>query len=124
MNEQEIFDIQYRQVCKELEEISEQLKKTGTISDKDLERMDKLWHTKKCMLTADAMTEAQDYEKGVSGRRGRGMDGRYVSREQGNTSYTEGYSDGYSEAMNRMGQMNNGNSGHYPMPDYYPPRRW
>lgn len=37
-----------------------------------------------------------------------GNNGRYVSRDGGN-SYSEGFSRGYSEAMRQ--------SGHYPMPD-------
>lgn len=45
---------------------------------------------------------------GMSGRRGRNMNnGRYMSRDG---SYADGYSQGYSEAMNQ--------SGHWPMPPY------
>ena len=40
---------------------------------------------------------------------GRAMNGRYVSRDGG--SYADGYSRGYSEAMNQQ-------SGHWPMPPY------
>ena len=47
-------------------------------------------------------------EENMSGRRGRAMNGRYVSRDGGN-SYSEGFSRGYSEAMRQ--------SGHYPIPD-------
>lgn len=46
-------------------------------------------------------------EPDMSGRRGRAMNGRYVSRESA-ASYADGYSRGYSEAMNQQ-------SGHYPM---------
>lgn len=53
--------------------------------------------------------EWTDDEAGMSGRRGRGMNGRYVSRDGG--SYADGYSRGYSEAMNQQ-------SGHWPMPPY------
>lgn len=57
----------------------------------------------------------------ISGRRGRSsVTGRYISRD-GGSSYADGYSQGYSEAMN---QMNGVNSGHYPMPPYYPSRRY
>jgi len=95
----------------------------------DLKRFDCLMHSLKCMLTTEAMLEAAEYEDGMSrdtgnsGYRGRSpMTGRYVSREE-NNSYTEGYSRGYSEAMN---QNNGGNSGHYPQPPHYPypERNW
>lgn len=55
------------------------------------------------------------YEGGQSGRRGRGADGRYVSMD-GDESYAEGYSRGYSEAMAQ--------SGHYPHNMGYYPGRW
>lgn len=51
-------------------------------------------------------------EGSMSGRRGRAMNGRFVSRE--GASYADGYSQGYSEAMRQT-------SGHYPMgpwPEY------
>lgn len=47
---------------------------------------------------------------GMSGRRGRGADGRYVSMEGGN-SYADGYSEGYHEGIRQ--------SGRYPMPYRY-----
>ena len=46
---------------------------------------------------------------GMSGRRGRAMNGRYISRT-GGSSYADGYTHGYSEAMRQMS------------PDYYPMR--
>lgn len=53
--------------------------------------------------------EWEQEEPGMSGRRPmHGVDGRFIS---GN-SYAEGYSRGYSEAMNQQ-------SGHYPMPYRY-----
>jgi len=97
----------------------------------DLKRFDCLMHGLKCMLTTEAMLEAQEYEEnmsrdmGNSGYRGRSpMTGRYVSKDE-NSSYTEGYSRGYSEAMNH--NYNGGNSGHtYPQPTHYPypERNW
>ena len=98
-------------------------------SEGDLKRFDCLMHGMKCMLTTEAMLEAAEYEDdmsrdmGNSGYRGRSpMTGRYVSRDE-NNSYTEGYSRGYSEAMN---QNHGGNSGHYPHPPQYPypERNW
>jgi len=129
MNEHEIHDMIFKQVCKEIAQIADQIQKSGTMSEKDLDRLDKLYHTKKDMLTAKAMADSEEYE-GMSGMRGRSpMTGRYVSRES-NNSYTDGYSQGYSEAMNMMrgGEQGNngGNSGHYPMQPYYPypEKRW
>ena len=56
----------------------------------------------KDQLTAEAMMRAESHdeemEDGMSGRRGRAMNGRYVSRD-GGQSYAEGYSQGYNEGM-------------------------
>lgn len=124
MNEHEAYEIIMKHLCKEMVQMAEQIQHNNTMSVQDLEKIDKLAHAKKSMLTAKAMEEAEEYESegGVSGtrmtysgRRGRGADGRYVSRDAGE-SYADGYDRGYSEAMNRN------NSGHYPMPYY--PGRW
>lgn len=124
MNGNGSYEVIMKQICREIDQISDQIQKTNNMSIQDLEKIDKLFHTKKSMLTARAMEETEDYgeEGGVSGtrmtysgRRGRGADGRYVSRDAGE-SYADGYDRGYSEAMNR------GASGHYPMPYY--PGRW
>ena len=99
-------------------------------SESDSKKYDCLMPGLKCQLTSEAMLEPEEYGEegmsrtdGMSGRRGRSMTtGRYISRDSG-TSYAEGYSQGYSEAMNQM----NGNgmsSGHYPPAMPYPPRRW
>lgn len=76
--------------------------------DTDAKKFDCLSHGLKCLLTAVAMLEAEEYgyESGnMSGRRGRNpMNGQYVSRDMG-----PGY------------------SGHYPheyYPDYPGPRHW
>lgn len=121
MNEYEAWEVIKKQLCKEMMTIADRIQKSQNMNDQDLDRIDKIAHAKKSILTALAMEEAEGY--GNSEYRGRGANGRYVSRESGRTSYTEGYSDGYSEAMRRMNESNNNNSGHYPMPDY-PQRRW
>lgn len=82
-------------------------------SEGDSKKYDSLMHGLKCQLTAEAMLESEGYEGNMSGMRGRGADGRYISRDSGN-SYADGYSAGYSEGM-RM-------SGHYP--PMYPDRRY
>lgn len=135
MDEYEAFELIKKQLCKEVIQIAEQIQKNNTMSMPDLEKLDKLFHTKKDMLTTKAMEEAEEYSmsemsgngsytnqngNGNSGYRGRAANGRFVSRE----SYAEGYNRGYSEAMNDMGQSQaNNNSGHYPMMPYGP-RRW
>lgn len=139
MDEYEAFEIVKKQLCREVIQIAEQIQKTNSMSVQDLDKLDKLFHVKKDMLTTKAMEEAEEYSMsemsgngsyanqnggGNSGYRGRAANGRFVSRES-RESYTEGYNRGYSEAMNDMGQSqaNNGNSGHYPMMPYGP-RRW
>lgn len=127
MNARDSYEIIMKQLCKETDQIAEQIQKNGSMSVQDLEKIDKLFHAKKSMLTAKAMEEAEEYENSeggmsgtrmtYSGRRGRGADGRYVSREA-SESFSDGYDRGYSEAMNRMGGGNT--SGHYP--PYYPVR--
>lgn len=116
-----------QKMCKELEMIQSKYASNPAqeMSVQDLEKVDKLYHALKSMATYTAMKEAEEYEEGgmsgtrmtYSGRRGRGADGRYVSRDAGE-SYAEGYDRGYSEAMSRT---QGGNSGHYP-PMYQP--RW
>lgn len=54
----------------------------------------------------------EEPEYGMSGRRGRGANGRYISMTGGN-SYADGYSNGYNEGMRQ--------SGHWP-PMPYPER--
>lgn len=123
MNEYDVHEAIFKQVCKEISLIADQIQKKGSMTESDLERLDKLYHVKKDMLTAEAMMESKEYENGMSGARGRSpITGRYISRESGN-SYADGYNQGYSQAMN---QMMNGNSNamHPQMPNYSEPRRW
>lgn len=108
------FEALEKEMCKELEAIEQKLKGGTEMSLQDLEKVDKLAHAMKSLATYKAMKEAEEgySEDGMSGRRGRGMNGRYVSRD-GGSSYEEGYSQGYSEAMNQ--------SGRFPM---YPGQPW
>ncbi len=123
MDKYEMHETLLKHVCREIEQLTEQIQKNGSMSSQDLDKLDKMYHLKKSMLTCKAMEDAEDYEDGVPGRRGRSpMTGRYVSRDNGN-SYADGYSQGYSEAMSQM-NYNNGNSGHYPMSPYPPSRHW
>jgi len=121
----EKFETLEKAMCKELETLEQKLKGSAEMSVQDLDKVDKLAHAMKSLATYKAMKEAEEEygegEEGFSGRRGRAANGRYVSRD-GGSSYSDGYSQGYAEAMS---QMNGGSSGHYPMmPPYYPGRRY
>lgn len=108
----EKFEMLEKEMCKELEAIEQKIKGGAEMSTADLDKIDKLVHALKSLVTYKAMVEAdEEYsdDHGMSGRRGRAMNGRYVSREGG--SYADGYSHGYSEAMNQQ-------SGRWPMPPY------
>ena len=97
-------------MCTELETLERKIKSSGAeMSMSDLEKIDKLAHAMKCLATYKAMKEAEEMEEGMSGRRGRAANGRFVSRESAASaaSYADGYSQGYSEAMRQQ-------SGHYP----------
>ena len=133
MNEHDIHEIIFKHICKEISMIADQIQKKGSMTEQDLDRLDKLYHTKKDMLTAKAMTKSEEYGEndmnGNSGYRGRSpMTGRYVSRESYSDGYNSGYNNGYSQAMDQMrnsGNNGGGNSGHYPpMPYPYPERNW
>lgn len=99
------FEALEKSMCMELEALDQKMKNGTEMSTQDLEKIDKLTHAMKSLATYKAMKEAEEYEGSMSGRRGRGMNGRFVSRE--GASYADGYSEGYSEAMRQ--------SGHYPM---------
>lgn len=106
------FESLEKAMCKELEAIDQKLKSGVDLNTNELDRADKLAHALKSLATYTAMKNSEeygDYEGGMSGYRGRGANGRYVSREAGN-SYAEGYSRGYNEARSQMEAQ----SGRYP----------
>lgn len=106
----EKFEALEKALCHELEMLEQKIT-GGEMSVADLEKVDKLAHAMKSLATYKAMVEAEEGYEGMSGRRGRGANGRYVSRDGGN-SYADGYSEGYSEGMRQ--------SGHWPMmPERY-----
>ena len=111
------FENLEKRMCKELMELEDKYGAGAEMSNNDIQRIDTLAHALKSLATYQAMKEAEDYEaEGFSGRRGRSpVTGRYVSRD-GGASYSDGYAQGYSEAMSQM----QGNSGHYPMPPWHP----
>lgn len=109
------FEKLEKKMCMELEAIEQKLASGTEMSETDLKRADMLAHAMKSLATYTAMKEAEEEygEEGfsgeMSGRRGRAMNGRFVSRDGGN-SYADGYSRGYAEGMNQ--------SGHWP--NWYP----
>lgn len=104
------FEALEKEMCKELEAIEQKMKSGTEMSETDLKRVDMLTHAMKSLATYKAMKEAEEYDmEGYSGRRGRAMNGRFVSRD-GGSSYADGYSRGYAEAMQQ--------SGHWPVPYY------
>ena len=109
-------EILEQKMCKELEKIANRISANpnADMSTQDLCLVKDLYSALMKQATYISMKEAEEYENGMSGRRGRSpMTGRYVSRDSGE-SYSEGFDRGYSEAMNQSGH-------HYPM-GYYPPR--
>lgn len=117
MTEYEVYEVHKNQVCKELEMLADKFKKSGAMTESDLDKIEKLWRTKKNMLAARGMEHPEEYDEtsnegNMSGRRM-----RYVSRDSGQ-SYAEGYSQGYNEGAR---QANMRQSGHYPM---YPEGRY
>ena len=102
-----------------------ELKNLKRVATEELEKLDAQYANKSEFTAADAemykcltaalekhmrieqIEDEMEEFPGYSGRRGRGADGRYVSRDGG--SYADGYSQGYSEGMRQ--------SGHWPPPD-------
>lgn len=133
MTIKEADEVLMNQVCSELIQIAEEVRRTGKFTMQQLEVADRCYHLKKGMLTCEAMEESKEeglsgsYEgSNMSGRRGRAANGQYTSRDMNTSnrqSYEDGYSRGYADGTsNAMGQ--NGQSGHYPvMPPAYP-RTW
>ena len=106
------FETLEKKMCMELEAIEQKLSGGTEMTETDLKRIDLLAHAMKSLATYKAMIDPEGWEEdmGMSGRRGRAANGRYVSRDGGN-SYADGYSRGYYEGMNQ--------SGHWPMPERY-----
>lgn len=103
-------------LCKDLDDYETKIKQGQKMSNQDYAALHDIYSALAKRETYLAMKDAVGYsEDGMSGRRGRGADGRYVSRDSGE-SYSDGYDRGYSEAMSRMG----GNSGHYYPQMHYP----
>lgn len=91
-------------LCKEKDLIAEKLQNGQEMTIQDLEKLDKIYHTLKnlCKYMEYEEDLGYDEQRGFSGARGRGSDGRYMSRDMGPEWRDEG----------RM-------SGHYPYPPYW-----
>ena len=91
-----------RIAIEEAEKLDAAYANKSEFTEKDAELYKCLMSGLKDQLTAEAMLKADGYEEemedGFSGRRGRAANGRYVSRD-GGQSYAEGYSQGYNEGM-------------------------
>lgn len=85
MDERELFEYNLKMVCKEIEQITEQIKKNGNVSPQHVEMLDKLWHLKKSILACHGMEHPEEYYEDdyhTSERRGRNsMASRYMSRD-------------------------------------------
>lgn len=122
-----MFENLNRVVMNELKKLDTAYANKEEFSPEDVKKYDCMMHGWKSQLTAEAMYEAEmqgysdDQENNMSGRRGRNpVNGRYMSMEsRSDMSYADGYSRGYSEAMDRMDRSQN-QSGHFPqgMPHY------
>jgi len=95
----EKFEALEKSMCKEMMAIEQKMKNGTEMSETDLKRVDMLAHALKSLATYTAMKEAEEEysedEGSMSGRRGRAMNGRFVSRDQGPMSYDDGYSGHY-----------------------------
>ena len=124
----------------EVEKLDAAYANKSEFTDKDAELYKCLMSGLKDQLAVEGMMKAEEYEEegeemeGMSGRRGRAMNGRFVSRD-GGQSYAEGYSQGYNEAMTqRRGEQSFSDgydqgyseamrmSGYHPMYHGYPRR--
>ena len=115
-----MFENLNRVAMNELKKLDTAYASKEEFSPEDAKKYDCLMHGWKCQLTGEAMYEAemQGYSEdqsanGMSGRRGRNpVNGRYMSMEsRPDMSYADGYSRGYSEAMEHMDRNQ---SGHFP----------
>lgn len=89
------FDKMMEKYEQELEAIQTKITSGAEISDKDLDRSDKLSHTLKSLVCYCEKKEEMETiaDPGMSGRRGRAANGQYVSRDM---SYDDGMSGRYS----------------------------
>lgn len=83
-------------ICDEMEELERKAEKGGKLSMQEIQYLDTLAHTKKNILTADAMEEAEEYSGDYSGARmgrGRGSNARRDSMGRYSSEYGRSYGD-------------------------------
>lgn len=89
-------------VCDELDELERKVDKGGKLSAAEMQYVDLLSHTKKNLLTADAMTGEDEYSNDGMGRMYSGTD-RNGSYNTG--SYARGRSRARRDSMGRYSNM-------------------
>ncbi len=99
-------------VMDKLEECKDNLSRTKDMSVSDIEIVDKLSHSLKCIKATIAMIEAEEEET-------EGASGRSYRRSRNGGSYDGSYEGGTSGRRNRMGRYSRegGYSGHDGMED-------
>ena len=90
-------------ICNEIDDLKHKVEQGGKLNINELQYLDTLAHTKKNLLTGDAMMES-GYSNDYSYRRGRDAMGRYVSRDDGG-SYRYSRSEAKDRLMNRLKDM-------------------
>lgn len=72
-------------VCNEMKDIERKVSQGGRLNMQETQYLDLLAHTKKNLLTGEAMMEGDSHDRSyeMSSRRGRDSMGRYVSRDEG-----------------------------------------
>lgn len=97
-----------RVAMEELEKLDAAYANKSEYSEKDAEVYKCLMSGLKDQLAIEGMMGIGagygEEETGMSERRGRGADGRYISMTGGN-SYTDGYTRGYAEGMHQSGMV-------------------
>lgn len=90
-------------------------------SESDCKRYEALTHALKSHLAVEAMLKAEEEhnDTGMSERRGRAANGQYVSRDWPDPGYSQGFRDGVN-AMGEPHTMSEGPYHRYP----YAPRNW
>ena len=98
----EKYEAVKEKLCKEFDAIGRKIESGADINDTDLNRLDRITHTLKCLETYKAMEDAEERHD-MSGRMGH-------SYARGNDDMGRSYADGYNQGYHD-GQQ----SGHYPM---------
>ena len=85
-------------ICDELKDMERKIGQGGKLNSQELQYIDLLAHTKKNLLTGEAMMDEGSSNRSydMSTRRGRDSMGRYMSRDDGYRS-GEGYRSGDSK---------------------------